>query len=121
MTKWRKTLIAFAASVALALGFSFGPSVTTSSASPGDVVYQSCSTDHAITTDDNGVRVICEDWPLGTSSKWMPLLLDTTTMPTVSELDLCYIPGLQAKKSGSPSNILECSRHFSGYVYWDHS
>jgi len=88
----------------------------TSTASSGDVVYQSCSTAHAVTTDDNDITVICEDWPKFAGNKWMPKLTPSGGLPTVSLWGTCSVPGLQAKISGG--STVTCVRAFSDYAWF---
>ena len=111
-----KVSLALAAAAASAISlFTFS---SPAGADPGDDIYQSCSTAHEITVDDNGVEVICEQWPYGGSNVWMPIL-EPDPMPTVADMQVCYVPGLKAHLINS-GQYRVCSRHFDGYHYWNH-
>jgi hypothetical protein len=114
----RKSLVTAIVVIGLALSSMFFIS-SSASANPGDVVYQTCSSftrNHEVTIEDNGIEVICEEWPMGGDLVWMPVLRPNP-IPTVAEFQQCYVPGLVGKTG---SNELVCSRHFDKYVYWDH-
>lgn len=93
-----------------------GIGLTTATASAGDVVYDSCSTAHTVTTDDNGITVICEDWPKGSGNHWMPKITPAGGLPTVGLWDTCPIAGLQAQISGG--SHVTCVRAFSDYAWF---
>lgn len=118
MTKCRKSIATLITSAGLFLALLFGLGGH-SSADTGDVVYQSCSTEYEFTVDDNDVNVVCDESSVGSSLKWMPILTPNT-IPTVTSGAVCYIPGLQAKKSTNTSVLLTCTRHFDGYRYWEY-